>query len=285
MNDPNATGSGWKTPVVAGAILAVLAANVYMYLQLDKMRTDMAKFRETMLTEVTNLRETSSVTTQTNRKHLDTLKDEVEQARRQANMAASEAKSAAVKRAEQLAKQLEDEQKQESQRVSSELSAVKQSASQADAKIGAVSGDVTAVRGEVASTKAELEKTIANLTKVTGDLGVQSGYIATNGKELAALKALGERNYIEFNLGKTKAPQRVGDITLLLKKTDPKKNRYTVEVQADDKVTEKKDKNINEPVQFYVQKSKQPYELVVNSVGKDKIVGYLSAPKNQVARN
>ncbi len=283
--DPNATGSGWKTPVVAGAILAVLAANVYMYLQLDKMRADMVKFRETMLTEVTNLRETSSVTTQTNRKHLDTLKDEVEQARRQANMAASEAKAAAVKRAEQLAKQLEDEQKKESQRMTSELSAVKQSATQADAKIGAVSGDVTAVRGEVASTKAELEKTIANLSKVTGDLGVQSGYIATNGKELAALKALGERNYIEFNLGKTKAPQRVGDITLLLKKTDPKKNRYTVEVQADDKVTEKKDKSINEPVQFYVQKAKQPYELVVNSVGKDKIVGYLSSPKNQVARN
>ena len=285
INDPNATGSGWKTPVVAGAIVAVLAANVYMYLQLDKMHADMAKFRETMLTEVTNLRETSSVTTQTNRKHLDTLKDEVEQARRQANMAASEAKSAAVKRAEQLAKQLEDEQKLESQRVSSELSAVKQSATQADAKIGAVSGDVTAVRGEVASTKAELEKTINNLNKVTGELGVQSGYIATNGKELAALKALGERNIIDVKLGKTKAPQRVGDITLLLKKTDPKKNRYTVEVQADDKITEKKDKTINEPVQFYVMKSKQPYELVINQVSKDQIVGYLSAPKSQIARN
>jgi chromosome segregation ATPase len=285
INDPNATGSGWKTPVVAGAIVAVLAANVYMYLQLDKMHADMAKFRETMLTEVTNLRETSSVTTQTNRKHLDTLKDEVEQARRQANMAASEAKSAAVKRAEQLAKQLEDEQKQESQRVSSELSAVKQSATQADAKIGAVSGDVTAVRGEVASTKAELEKTINNLNKVTGDLGVQSGYIATNGRELAALKALGERNILDVKLGKTKAPVRVGDITLLLKKTDPKKNRYTVEVQADDKITEKKDKTINEPVQFYVLKSKQPYELVINQVTKDQIVGYLSAPKSQIARN
>jgi chromosome segregation ATPase len=285
VHDPNASGSGWKTGVVAGAILALLAANVYMYLQLDKMRTDMAKFRESMLTEVTNLRETSSVTTQTNRKHLDTLKDELEQARRQANMAASEAKAVALKRAEQLAKQLEDEQKKESQRVSSELSAVKQSASKADARIGEVSGDVTTVKGEVASTKAELEKTIANLNKVTGDLGVQSGYIATNGKELAALKALGERNYIEFNLGKTKAPQRVGDITLLLKKTDPKKNQYTVQVQADDKVTEKKDKGVNEPVQFYVQKAKQPYELVVNQVTKDKIVGYLSSPKSQVARN
>ena len=52
----------------------------------------------------------------------------------------------------------------------------------------------------------------------------------------------------------------------------------------DDKVTEKKDKNINEPVQFYTAKARQPYELVVNSVGKDQIVGYLATPKEQSAR-
>jgi chromosome segregation ATPase len=279
------SGSGWKGGVVAGAIVALLAANVYMYVQLDKMRTDLTKFRESMMTEVTNLRDTSTVTSQSNRKHLDTLKDQLEEARRQASIAASQAKSEATKRAEQLAKQLEDEQKRESQRVSSELSEVKQSASTANAKIVEVSGDVSSVKGEVASTKAELEKTIADLKRTNGDLGVQSGLIATNGRELAALKALGERNYTEFNLAKTKTPQRVGDITLLLKKTDPKKNRYTVEVQADDKITEKKDKGVNEPVQFYVAKARQPYELVVNTVKKDVIVGYLSAPKNQVARN
>ena len=94
--------------------------------------------------------------------------------------------------------------------------------------------------GSVSNTRSELEKTIANLTKVTGDLGVQSGYIATNGKELDALKRLGERNYFEFNLGKTKTPTRVGDIMVMLKKTDPKKNRYTIEVTVDDQVVEKK---------------------------------------------
>ena len=120
---------------------------------------------------------------------------------------------------------------------------------------------------------------------VTGDLGVQSGYIATNGKELSALKRLGERNYFEFNLAKAKTPQKVGDITLLLKKTDQKKNKYTVEISADDKKTEKKDKNVNEPVQFYVAKARQPYELVVNEVGKDLIKGYLATPKDQIARN
>ena len=125
----------------------------------------------------------------------------------------------------------------------------------------------------------------AELKKVTGDLGVTSGYVATNGKEIAALKRLGERNIIEINLSKAKQPQRVGDISLLLKKADPKRNRYTIEVVADDKTTEKKDRTINEPVQFYVAKAKQPYEIVINQVKKDQIVGYLATPKDQIARN
>jgi hypothetical protein len=130
-----------------------------------------------------------------------------------------------------------------------------------------------------------LQKTIADLKSVTGDLGVQSGLVATNGKELAALKRLGERNYIDIKLGKTKKAQRFGDITLLLKNVDAKKNRFTVEVMADDKLTEKKDKSINEPVQFYTSKGgRLPYELVINQVQKNEIVGYLSTPKETVAR-
>jgi hypothetical protein len=129
-----------------------------------------------------------------------------------------------------------------------------------------------------------LDKTIASLKSVAGDLGVQSGLVATNSKELAALKALGERNFFDINMGKTKTPQRIGDIQLLLKKTDQKKNRYTVEITADDKTVEKKDKGVNEPVQFYTSKARQPYEIVINEVGKDKIVGYLATPKVQGGR-
>lgn len=278
-------GSGLKSAIAAGAIVALLAANVYLYLQVDHLRTDLNKMRESVLTELTNLRETSSMSTATNRRHLDTLRDELSSARRLATTAATQAKTEALTRAEQLARKLSEEQQQQKQQVASELTEVKQAANTANAKIADVSGDVSTVKSQVASTKSELEKTISDLKKVTGDLGVQSGYIATNGKELAVLKRLGERNYFEFNLAKSKQPQRVGDITLLLKKTDPKRNKYTLEVMADDKKTEKKDKNVNEPVQFYAAKAKQPYEIVVNEVKKDQIVGYLATPKDQVARN
>ena len=186
---------------------------------------------EMMWTEITNLRETSSVTSQTAKRHLDSLKDELATTRRQANSMATQAKTEALKHAEQLAAQIEAEQKKQQEQVASQLSQVKQSA---DTQIAAVNTDVSGVKSQLGTTQAELQKTVADLKRVTGDLGVQSGYVATNGKEIAALKRLGERNIVEFNLAKSKAPQRVGDISLTLKKSDAKHNRYTIEVLADD---------------------------------------------------
>ncbi len=278
-------GSSLRTAILVGGAIAFLAANVYLYLQVDHLRTDLAKLRESMSTEITNLRETSTVMTASQRRHLDNLKGELDTARRQASQATNQAKTEALNRAEQLAKKLADEQQKQERQVTSQLSEVKDAATTANAKIADVSGDVSTVKTQVASTRSELEKTISDLKKVTGDLGVQSGYVATNQKELSALKRLGERNYFEFNLGKTKAPQRVGDVTLFLKKADPKRNKYTLEVIADDKKVEKRDRNVNEPVQFYVAKARQPYELVVNEIKKDQIVGYLATPKDQIARN
>jgi hypothetical protein len=111
-----------------------------------------------------------------------------------------------------------------------------------------------------------------------------SGLIATNSKELSALRELGERDYIEFRVGRSKDLQRVGDINIRLKKADVKRNRFSLELVADDKRVEKKDRNINEPVQFYVlSKARQPYEMVVNEVRKDEIVGYLAVPKLKLA--
>jgi hypothetical protein len=276
--------SGLLIALVAGALIALVAANVYLYVQIDHLRTDVTKLQESLQQELSNLRDSSSVTQASQTRHLETLKEELEAARAQIRTSSSQAKTEAVARAEQLAKQLQVEQAKVQQQVSSEISDVKQSAAQANAKIADVSTDVGGVKTQVSQTQAELQKTIAELKSTRGDLGVQSGLIATNAQELSALKRLGERNYFEFKLGKTKAPQRVGDITLLLKKTDPKKNKYTVNVMADDKLTEKKDKNINEPVQFYTSKAKQPYELVVNQVQKNMIVGYLATPKEQNAR-
>jgi hypothetical protein len=280
--------SGLMTALVAGALIALVAANIYLYVQIDHLRTDMARVRESLLTEVSNIRDASSVTSASQTRHMQSLKEELDAARsalaNSSRTMSSQAKAEAQAYADKLARQLESEQAKVQQQVSSEISDVKQTATAATAKIADVSTEVGSVKTQAAATQSELQKTIADLKSVRGDLGVQSGLIATNSGELQALRRLGERNYFEFKLGKAKQPQRVGDITLLLKKTDPKKNKYSVDVMADDKLTEKKDRNINEPVQFYTSKARQPYELVVNQVQKDLIVGYLSTPKEQATR-
>ena len=280
--------SGLLVALGAGALIALIAANIYLYVQVDHLRDEVAKVSTTLSTELTNLRDASTVTTASQSRHLEKMKEDLEaaraQARDQARSLSSQAKTEAQAHADQLARQIQAEEAKVQQQVSSEISDVKSAANTANAKIADVSTDVGGVKTQVSATQAELQKTIADLHSTRGDLGVQSGLIATNAQELQALKRLGERNYFEFKLGKTKVPQRVGDITLKLKSADTKKNKYTVEVMADDKLTEKKDKNVNEPIQFYSSKARQPYEIVVNQVQKDLIVGYLSTPKVEAAR-
>jgi DNA repair exonuclease SbcCD ATPase subunit len=269
-------------------VVALIAATGYLFVQVTQTRSELAQTREALLDEISKIHETSAVSTQTSRRSVDSLKADVDAARRQASQLAGQAKIDAEKHAEELAANLQKVQQEQAQKVSAvtaEVSQVKDQASAANTKISEVSTDVGNVKTEVASTRSELEKTIAQLKATQGDLGVQSGLIATNGKELAALKALGERNYVEFRLGKTKGPQKVGDISVLLKKADPKTNRYTITVIADDKTVEKRDKTVNEPVQFMLAKASQPYELVVNDVKKDLISGYVAAPKVQQTRN
>ena len=281
---PQPGGPNIKVALAVGAIVALVGANVFLYLQLDHLRTDVSKMRDGLSSEIASLREASSVTVATSKKHIEDLKSELDSTRQDSMQAASIAKKEALTRVDQVAKKITEEQKQQQQQVVSQIADVKQQTTTANAKIGEVSSEVTNVKTSVAATKTELDKTIADLKRTHGDLGVQSGLIATNSKELAALKRLGERNYFEFTIVRSKTPQRISDILIQVKKADTKRNRYTIDVIADDKKTEKKDRTINEPVQFYTSKARQPYEIVVNQVQKDTIKGYLSTPKEQIAR-
>ena len=67
----------------------------------------------------------------------------------------------------------------------------------------------------------------------------------------------------------------------MLTKTDPKRGKYTVQIIVDDNKLEKRDRTVNEPVQFLVGRNRVRYELVLNWVQKDKAGGYLSIPKDK----
>jgi multidrug efflux pump subunit AcrA (membrane-fusion protein) len=159
-------------------------------------------------------------------------------------------------------------------------------AQQQKEQISAVSGDIAGVKTDVggvktdvASTKADLEATKAKLSSAVGDLGMQSGLIANTRSDLEVLKHKGDRNYYEFTLLKGAKPQPVSTVSLQLKKADVKKGKFTLNVTADDKTIEKKDRNVSEPIQFYSGRDHLLFELVVWTVDKNKATGYLSTPK------
>jgi hypothetical protein len=116
--------------------------------------------------------------------------------------------------------------------------------SQQGQQIAAVSGEVSGVKSEVGT---DLAATNAKLEHAMGDLGVQSGLIAHNSSELDQLKRKGERNYYDFTLQKN-ARQPVSTVSLELKKVDPKKSKFTLNVSADDRTIEKKDRTVGEPL-------------------------------------
>lgn len=292
------SGGGVKIPILFGAVAALLGASIYLFYQLSVIREDvqtqLADAKDQIMAELAKAQETSSVSSQTSKKSVDKLKQEVDDAKRQASQLAGQAKIDADKHTDELTAKLEQAQETQAKQVSgltAEVSNVKdaetstqRSVGDVQTKVGEVNTKLSSVQTQATATQQQLEKTVADLKTTVGDLGVQSGLIATNGKELSALRQLGERNYTDFKVARAKKPEKVGDVQILLISTDPKKNRYTIKLTADDKTLDKKDKELNEPVQFYLSRASQPYELVVNQISKDLIVGYVSAPKVQQTR-
>ncbi len=185
--------------------------------------------------------------------------------------------------ARKQAAQLQQEQQRSTQALQAQLSTkaeaaqVSQLKEETSSKIGAVSGEVTNVKTDVEKTKKDLESARRELLDVRDTLSTQ---IAHNASELNDLRRKGERNYIEFQITKKQGFKKVGDISVRLTKADSRRKKYSVIVSVDDNSLEKKDKTVDEPVQFLVGKDRLRYEIVINQVGKDSVSGYLSTPKD-----
>jgi hypothetical protein len=193
--------------------------------------------------------------------------------------------------AETLGQQVGITKKELSQRAA-QLQAAQRAAEERLAKeqkeqITAVSGDIAGVKTDVGGvktdlgqTKTDLAATKAKLESTVGDLGLQSGLIARTRDDLEVLKHRGDRQYYEFTLLKGAKPQAVSTVSLQIRKIDAKRGKYTLNVTSDDKTIEKKDRNVNEPIQFYTGRDHMLYELVVWTLDKNKATGYVSTPKN-----
>ncbi|MGH9476851.1 MAG: hypothetical protein ACRD1C_11025 [Terriglobales bacterium] len=173
---------------------------------------------------------------------------------------------------------------QQQQAAAQNLAQIKQDTG---TQLGAINGQISGVKGNVttnsqaiADTKADLASTKAQLKSTIGDLGMQSGLIATTRDQLTVLEKSGEHAYYQFKLDKhAKKPVRVGALWLKLTHVDPKHGKYNVDVYVNDTRIQKKNKYLDEPVQFLVGSDHALNELVVYQMDKNTVTGYVSAPK------
>ncbi|HEX4381042.1 MAG TPA: hypothetical protein VH022_13460 [Candidatus Acidoferrum sp.] len=137
--------------------------------------------------------------------------------------------------------------------------------------------DVNKLGGDVDGVKTDLDAQKNNLQMARSEMGT---LIARNHDEIDTLRRMGQRDYFEFSVTRKNGAERVGSIMVELKDVNTKKNQYTINVLADDKSFEKKNRSVNEPIFFYTGGSKAALELVVNKVSKTTASGYLSIPKS-----
>jgi hypothetical protein len=138
------------------------------------------------------------------------------------------------------------------------------------------SDDVTKLGGDVTGVKTDLDATKNSIQMARSEMGT---LIARNHDEIDQLRRMGQRDYYEFTVTRKAGAQKVGSIQVELKDTNTKKNQFTINVLADDKNFEKKNRSVNEPIFFYTGGTRQAVELVINKVGKSTATGYLSVPK------
>ena len=147
--------------------------------------------------------------------------------------------------------------------------------------------DLDAVSESISSTQSEIGTTQRTVDVLARDLGAArvelGGLAATAHDQIQALHLLNERNYYEFILSKNELHRVAGiGVSLILKKTDVKGQRFSLTLIANDQQMQNKGRNIYEPIFFHVGGSRIPCELVITGVGSDNIAGYISAPKAAV---
>jgi chromosome segregation ATPase len=272
-----------KTGIVAICCLAVVGVQGYM---MSSMRDSMEERVSSIEANYADLDEkltmlTSDLSAVT--KRIGNTMEGQQEAQAQSSQLKQENAQLAKRLRRELAAKADSKTVMKLQEEATRLSAVHQDTStKIDGITGEVLGvrtDLDATRSDLRSTRSDLDMTREELANSRRDLG---GLIARNSTELADLRRKGERDYIEFDISKSKDFKRVADILVQLKKTDVKRQKFEVSINADDNPIQKKDRTANEPVTFLVGRDRVRYELVVNKVDKDRIRGYISAPKDHL---
>lgn len=263
---------------LSGAVLALVAGELWLFDGVRALRSETSTVRASLVSEVSGFRLSASLADDARGEQLDWLRAQVRDAIGEVQAAAGSATHEVQKYAQRLAGRLALKQRRDQELASRELDGARAAAEQAQAAIGGLAGEVHETRAAMAGAASRIDSAGSEAAGVRADLGILGAGVAANARELESLKARGDRIYYDFDLRTNVHAPSIAGVAIVLRKTNPRRNRYTVDLIAGNQVLEKKDRQLNEPVAFFVSTRERPYELVVNSIEKDRIRGYLSAP-------
>jgi hypothetical protein len=269
---------------VSGLVLGLVLGYVLLNLRSAQAETNA---RLAMVTEqVANLAESTRMIAdqlEADQEQMTSLSSDLSVLQKRVGVTASE-----IQRARAVAEQLRQQQEAHVESLTSQIRAkadttnVSDLDERTDTRFAEVNEELTGVKEEVKESRDEIEKTWVELRTLGLQLTDQGNLIATNASGVEELRQRGERDYLEFNAFK-KRRMKVGDVVLELRKADTKRKRADFKLYYDDREVERKRIYTNTPLLFYVGNEKVPYELVINDVRKDQILGYVSVPKGVIS--
>lgn len=273
--EEKSSGKGWKIAGVI-AIAALVGFNIHLLNKVGAIESTSESQRTALTTEVSDLEATLSAQSGAYQREISALQESVQQTKEEA---AARARTEARRGADQLAKTFAEKERQQQDMFLSEIGNVRGETDTNRKGIEDVSTRVVGVQTDLDQTRENLNETAEKLASTQGNVDEISGRVGTHDAAIERLRMQGQRDVTRFELSESKDRTKVESVQMRVKDIDYRKNRYTLEVMADDRVVTHKDRLLNQPVEFYVTGVTQPYEVVVTDIAKNQISGYLATPK------
>jgi hypothetical protein len=257
-------------------LVAALCANAYQFVKGERLAREVTLLHRDLQAQITRLSDATSGAFDVTQQRFEDMK----KLQDSTATALIDARTELRTTTSQVSAELEEKNQELARRnrdLMAQLASLKQETS---AKFQNTSAKIETTSAKLAQISTEAERNRAALKQVTGDLGaVRTNIVPVSIAKQAPVRESADRDRIPFDLLKTKVPTQIGDIQIAIRGTDLKKNRYTMDLYADDKVTLEGNHSVNEAVQFYLAGRQLPHEIVVTEVRKDEVIGYVSAPR------
>ena len=278
---PSSPSPARKTAGFVMFLIALLMGNFFLYSKIKRSEVNAYTLQQKLEDKLAKIEKNSSYHLGNAQQEIQQLRSDLDEARAEA---AKKAKAEARRYTDRLSKNVASHQRSNQEALMGEIRGVQEMATSTDGKLEAVEGEISSVRQEIAEAKSQIDSAGSVLKLTKDELQVMSEWVSSNSSEIGRIRDFNERSYLSFRLPKSGKMYKIGGVLMRLRKTEPKRHRFSVELLADDRKMVKKDHYVNEPLQFYVGDSKRPYEIVMTSVRKDEVMGFLATPKIQMAR-